>query len=120
MTALDREIHDKVLVYRLAAERQDVDPELLARTGRTARTLVKQGALRVTLLVLAPGGDLASHHADGPVTIHVIDGAIALKVPDAVRQLEAGDLAALPPGVTHAVNSTNGATFVLTVLQTER
>jgi hypothetical protein len=34
-------------------------------SGRTARTLVKDGPLRVTLIELAPGEAIAEHRAEG-------------------------------------------------------
>ena len=45
------------LAHELAATR---DEEILKRSGRTARTLVKESSLRVTLHLVAAGGAIAN------------------------------------------------------------
>ncbi len=93
-----------------------IDPELLARSGRTARTLVKEGPLRLTMMALAPGGDLPEHSTDGPVTIHVLRGAVTFRALNTDYPLGTGDILALGPGVRHSATSAQGCTFLLTVV----
>lgn len=100
-----------------------VSHDALQRTGRTARTLVKDGPLRVTLIALAAGGEIAEHHADGPVTVQVLRGTLRMAVQaegdagaePAVWLLEEGDLLSLEAGVRHAVATLGGGVFLLTV-----
>ena len=75
MSPVQHPISGPALALDLAEELRVVH-EQLATTSRTARTLVKNGALRVTLMGIAAGGALASHSADGPITVHVLEGTI--------------------------------------------
>lgn len=117
MPSIDRPLAATALHYQLDPERLPdlIDGELLASGGRSARTLVKDGPLRVTLVSLAAGGALASHRAAGPITVHVLSGALRFTAGESVRTLAAGDLLALGAGIEHAVESADGADFLLTV-----
>ena len=92
----------------------------LARTGaRTARTLVKEGGLRVTLVGINPGGELRPHQAAGPISVHVLEGEIAFEAGDRHWTLGAGRLLSLGPGVRHGVRSAAGGVFLLTIAALE-
>ena len=105
------------LVFHLAAGRvaDQLDEAARRRSGRTARTLVKEGPLRVTLIGLSTGGALARHRAEGPITVHVLRGSIRFAVADDAWALAAGDVLSLPGGVEHEVESLEGAEFLVTV-----
>lgn len=114
MSPVRHPVSGTALVFELAAECRIVH-EQLATTTRTARTLVKNGPLRATLIGLAAGSELASHKADGPITIHVLEGAIELEAEGRTSPLPAGSLLALGAGIVHAVRSREGGVFLLTV-----
>jgi quercetin dioxygenase-like cupin family protein len=120
MASIDRPLGGDAILFRLSdGERSAlVDDQLLAERKRTARTLVKEGALRVTLVALSPGGSLAEHHAEGPITVHVLAGEIRFRTGEKEWNLSKGDLLALPARVPHAVESDNGGEFLLTVAVT--
>lgn len=117
MPSIDRPLAGKPLHFRLGEEhRRDlIDETLLDRAGRSGRTLVKDGPLRVTLVALGPGGTLAEHLADGPITVHVLSGQIRFRAGEDEWTLGAGDLLSLGARVEHAVESTDGGLFLLTV-----
>lgn len=118
MPSIDRPLSGDVLVFDLTAEGgRAADPAVLERNGRNARTLIKDGPLRVTLVALAAAGELAEHHADGPITIHVIDGAVRFTADGHEHELRSGSLLSAGPGVRHRVTSESGGTFLLTVAQ---
>ena len=94
---------------------QIVRDELAAGRARIARTLVKEGPLRLTLVGLGPGGALHEHEAEGPVTIHVLDGELELNAGGETRAHRVGALIALDRRVRHAVSSSRGALFLLTL-----
>lgn len=114
MSPVNHPVSGPVLAFTLADELRIVRGQL-ATGSRTARTLVKNGALRATLMGLAPGGELASHHADGPITVHVLEGMIEFTVDARTHELPAGSLLALDAGLVHSVRSRDGAIFLLTV-----
>ena len=116
MSSMDRTIEGEVLVRHLTRDELMIDPLLLARSGRTGRTLVKEGSLRLTIMAIAADGEMPTHSTDGPVTIHVLDGNIVVEALDAEYPLGIGELVALAPGVEHSVRSINGGVFLLTVV----
>jgi quercetin dioxygenase-like cupin family protein len=115
MSPVHRRLAADLLAFDLGAEMHTVREELAAGHTRIARTLVKEGPLRLTLVGMAAGGALRSHRTNSPVTIHVLEGQITLDVDGATRAMAAGELAALEAGVPHAVGAPGGAFILLTV-----
>lgn len=117
MPRIRRSLSGRALHFRLreGQRSEHIDERLLAKAGRSARTLVKEGPLRVTLVALGPGGELREHRADGPITVHVLSGQIRFRTGGEAWTLEAGDLLSLGAGVPHAVESAPGGEFLLTV-----
>jgi quercetin dioxygenase-like cupin family protein len=93
-----------------------IDQVLLARHGRSARTLVKEGPLRLTIIGIAPGGDLPTHSTEGPVTVHILEGEVLFEALGRAYPLSIGDLLVLAPGVEHSARSATGGLFLLTVV----
>lgn len=111
-----RQVAGAELSFSLEKEVQTVRAELAAVPARVARTLVKEGSLRVTVVGVNPGGSLRSHRADGPITIQVMDGEIEIETDGHTRPLSRGMLFALNAGITHSVRSARGGIFLLTVI----
>lgn len=118
MSSIDRPLSGAALRFALAEERARVnDAELLARNGRNARTLVKEGRLRVTLVMVGAGGRIAPHQTEGPITVQVLDGEMRFRAAGKEHALAAGELLVVDAGVEHSVESAAGVTFLLTVVQ---
>jgi quercetin dioxygenase-like cupin family protein len=115
MTPVHRSLAGDVLAFDLGEEMQIVRDELAAGHARIARTLVKEGPLRLTLVGLGPGGALHEHEAAGPVTIHILEGELELNAGGETRLHRVGVLIALDRRVRHAVSSPRGALFLLTL-----
>lgn len=118
MSSMHRTIEGDVLVQHLTRDERMIDQALLARHGRTARTLVKEGPLRLTIIAIAAGGDLPTHSTEGPVTIHVLEGQVVFEVLSHEYPLTTGDVLVLAAGVEHSARSAAGALFLLTVVHT--
>lgn len=116
MSSMHRVLDGDVLVHHLRANERMLDPELLARHGRTARTLVKDGPLRLTMMGIAPAGVLPLHRTEAPVTIHVLEGEVTFSALGREYPLASGDVLVLAPGVEHSARSELGGLFLLTVL----
>ena len=118
MPSIQRPLSGDVMVFRLEQERErTADPETLQKHGRCARTLLKDGPLRVTLVVLGPGGRLAEHSAEGPITVQPLEGVIRFTAKGDTTELRQGELLTAGAGVPHMVTSEEGAAFLLTVAQ---
>ena len=115
MSSLQRIISADILVQHLGPDAMTIDAVLLEKHGRSARTLVKDGPLRLTLMALAPGGSLPTHSTDNPISIHVVQGAVSFFALDTEHVLGEGDVLIVAAGVDHSARSENGATFLLTV-----
>jgi len=120
MSPVQHPITGRSLSFVLADEMKLLSDELQRMPARVGRTLVKDGRLRVTLVGVKAGQGLPEHVADGPVTIHVLEGAMDVEAVGKKWPLAAGGLLALDGGVTHSVLSRDGAIFLLTVMQPER
>lgn len=101
------------------------DAEQLLFPGGSAMTLLADsdatgGALSIHRSVLAAGVDGASphHHTSVAEVIYVIDGRIQLLAGDEVVEAGAGDLAVIPPGVTHAFAAAPGDSAELLIATT--
>ena len=120
MSSLGRSLGSEVLGFALNEERARLkDPARLERNGRNSRTLVKNGPLRVVLIMVGPGGKIAPHRAPGPITVQVLDGEIRFRALGQDHRLGVWELLVLDAGVEHDVFSEPGGTFLLTVVQPE-
>jgi len=95
---------------------QIVRRELEESPARAGRTIVKEGALTVTLVGVKPGAELRPHKADGPITVQVLEGEIEVQSGGSSRTLPTGTLVAFNSGIVHGVTSPNGGIFLLTVV----
>jgi quercetin dioxygenase-like cupin family protein len=121
MPSIQRPLSGDVLVFDLGEEQERAaDPSLVERSGRNARTLLKDGPLRVTLVVLGSGGEIPEHQTGGPITVHTLSGRVRFTVAGEVHDLAPGQLLSAGPGVRHRVSSDEGGVFLLTVSQAEQ
>jgi quercetin dioxygenase-like cupin family protein len=119
MSSMTRTIDGEVLVHHLPQDELIIDRELLAQRGRTSRTIVKEGPLRIVLMALASGGDLPVHSTDEPVQIHVTDGDVVFRAIGNDYHLTKGDTLVFAAGVEHSAETTDGCVFLLTVVRTK-
>lgn len=87
------------------------------RESRAALTLVKTPAVTIVLIALHAGAVLKEHHAEGPITVAVLEGAIRFKARGEERVLRCGGLLALADAIEHEVEAIEESAFVLTVNQ---
>lgn len=85
-----------------------------AKTGRAAKTFVKEGRLRVTLIALRKGTVLSAHTVPGEVSIAVTRGAIELGTAGETVQAKRGAVIVLQAGVTHDVRALRDSGLVIT------
>jgi quercetin dioxygenase-like cupin family protein len=83
--------------------------------GRNGTTLVKNGELRVVLMAMPAGGEMADHHAPGPITVQVLEGEIEFSVGGSAHLIRPGKLLSLSSGETHAVKAIQASAFLLTI-----
>lgn len=116
MTAEERHLGAPVLLLDLMEELRALraNPAFQTR-GHTAKTLAKNPDFRVVLMAFDRGARLEQHHAPGRVSIHVMEGLVALKVGEQSVELRAGGLLALDPHVSHDVEAIEPSAILLTI-----
>ncbi|MFP4624044.1 MAG: cupin domain-containing protein [Gemmatimonadota bacterium] len=119
MPSIDRPLKADILHFDLREEEKEAThPETIERDGRSSRTLLKEGPLRVTLIVLGPGGGIPEHDAPGPITIQALRGQVEVIVGEDTHAVAPGELLAVDGAISHSVRSADGAAFLLTVIHT--
>lgn len=119
MSPVQRPLGGPTLMFTLEDAMRIVRDQL-GSASRIARTLVKNGPLRATLIGLAPGGVLAPHSTEGPITVQVLEGEIEFEADGKPWTLPAGSMLALGAGVVHSARSAAGGIFLLTVAAPQR
>lgn len=113
MSSIDRPLAGDVLAFELERELEAVGE--VAAGQRSARTLVKDGPMRLTLVVLGPGAEIAEHRADGPISVHAVRGRLDFTAAGRTQALAPGSVLTAGQGVPHSVRSAEGAAFLLMV-----
>jgi quercetin dioxygenase-like cupin family protein len=85
------------------------------RSGRNARTLVKEKNLRMVLMTMRGGIRVSEHQAAGRLVIQVLRGRLQLDVPDQSVDLHAGQLLALDFAVQYEITSHEESDVLLTL-----
>src|SRR5689334_10218883 len=83
--------------------------------GRSSKTLIKTGDIRVVLIALEAGAALPEHHADGGLTVQVLRGALRINASGKNFDLRAGQIVALPASLKHDVIAAEASEFLLTI-----
>lgn len=116
MSSMKRDLDADVLVYHLKEGERMIDQTLVAQHGRSARTLVKQGPMRITIIELAPGGEMETHSTPGPVSLQVVQGEVIFSALGREYLAKAGEIIVTAPDVEHSVRTGSGGVFLLTVV----
>lgn len=84
--------------------------------GRSSETLVKYEDFRIVLVLMKPASHMNDHHADGPISVHCLQGRIRLHLPNRqTAELGPGDILALERSLEHDVEAIEESAFLLTI-----
>jgi len=113
---VERSLDEAVMIFDLPAILADLKGEITWRTGRrNAVTLLKQPGLRLVLVALKSGAEVASHQTDTPLILQGIEGRVAVRMDRDEHVLTPGQVLTMRSGLTHAVRAQNEAAFLLTL-----
>ncbi len=84
-------------------------------SGRRAETLLKAPDLRVVLVTMRAGAELAEHTAPGTITVQALQGRFLFSTAEAEQDLAPGALVSVAGGVRHAVRCLEQGAFLLTL-----
>jgi quercetin dioxygenase-like cupin family protein len=104
-----------MLTVNLADEiaRLKTGPEWQSQ-DRHARSLVKDEALNVLLMVLKKGAKLREHHTEGPIAVHLVSGSIRFTGGANHCLLSRDEIVALDRGIPHSLEALEDSSLVLT------
>lgn len=78
-------------------------------------TLVRSPKLQVVLVALHEGTVMPSHHAEGPITVQVLEGQIKFTAAGQIVTLGKSQMLSLASGIQHTVEAVEESAFLLTV-----
>jgi quercetin dioxygenase-like cupin family protein len=84
-------------------------------SGLHSKLLFKADDLRLVLITMETGARIKEHHADGSISIHVLEGALRIHVEAQAQDLHAGQILTLAPGIKHDVEARADSAFLLTI-----
>ena len=105
-----------VLNFDLSAEVNLLREEASWQHGdRNARTIVQEGDLRISVVVLKQGAELREHRTAGAVSVQTLTGRLRLRAAGESYDLQAGSLLVLDHSIPHEVEALEQSAFLLTV-----
>ncbi len=108
MSSMHRTLAGEVLVNHLTDDEMLIDRSLVEMHGRSARTLIKEGPLRITMIALGPNGLLPAHSTTGPISLQLLEGDITFTAAGNDYVLAARDLPVIAANVEHSARSIGG------------
>ena len=80
-----------------------------------AHTISKQSGIRVVLIALKAGGRMNEHHADAPITVQGLQGAVNFTLGDQTIRMTPGVLVTAAASMLHSVEAIEESAFLLTM-----
>ena len=109
-------IKGNVLAFDLKSTHVDlIERARTTRAGRTAKTLVKEGPLRITLVALRQGVSLQEHQVAGAVSIQALHGRVAVEADGSRSDLRAGQLLVLDADISHRATAVSDCAMLITM-----
>jgi quercetin dioxygenase-like cupin family protein len=90
------------------------------RDGHTARTLVREPALRIVLVVMKAGAQIAEHRAQEITSLQAATGQVRVALRERSLELAAGGLLVIAPDLRHQVEAIADSSVLLTLAWGER
>jgi quercetin dioxygenase-like cupin family protein len=116
----DHRLKGKALEFEVAAEMSDLVRRVKGnKSKRTAKTLVKEGPLRVLLVALDQGGELQEHSVDGPFSVQCLLGRAVVRVEGEAHELATGGLLVVDADIPHDVSAIEPSALLITMATTQ-
>ena len=114
------QLRGRLLRFGLADEGAELSRKAAAAAaGRAAKTLVKEGALRITQVALRKGTALPSHQVDGPASVQVLRGKLRVTTASGDLDLAPGALIAINAGIAHSAMALSDCVILITIAMPE-
>ncbi len=84
-------------------------------SDRNAITVYKTNGLRIVLIALHKGAEMARHIAKGTISVQVLEGRLQFNTDQQSIELNKGEMLALHERITHSVLAIRESVFLLTL-----
>jgi quercetin dioxygenase-like cupin family protein len=112
----DRMIDGQLVSIDLPLFMAQVKEETSWKDGkRNAITVFKTNGLRIVLIALHQGSEMARHIADGIISVQVLEGRIQFNTDQQSVVLDKGHMLALHEKIPHSVKALHESIFLLTL-----
>jgi quercetin dioxygenase-like cupin family protein len=116
MAPIDRPLAAPMMIFDLQPRLRELrEDESYRRSGRLGHTLAKSGRMRITLVALNGGVEVGTHHAESPMTIQLLEGALSFTVAGREHELKAGQVLFFGPGEAHDIRAVEESALLLTL-----
>lgn len=88
-----------------------------APNGIVSRTLFRTNTARQVLFGFSAGEELTDHTSPHHALVQIVSGRCQFSLAGEWREMKAGDLLYMPPGLPHAVKATEKFSMLLTLTQ---
>lgn len=114
---LEGTLSGPLLRFDIAEEirQQRQEDSWLQGVGRSSKTLVKYGDLRIVLISMKAGARMHEHKASARISIQTIAGHVRLHLREQTVDLPAGQLLVLDQCLPHDVEALEDSAFLLTL-----
>lgn len=116
MSSLTRPLAGAHLSFRIPDVVEELRQEdAYVRSGRAGRTLVKAGPLVLTVTALRDGTEVGTHHAETPMTLHVLEGGLEYTLDGKKAKLGRADVLFFGPGHARDIRALGDTALLLTI-----
>jgi len=116
MSPMSRALTGPNLTFDLGSQIAELrEDENYTRSGRVGRTLVKAGALRLTLVVVGAGVDVGTHQAESPMTLQPVQGRLRYRVDEEYFEIGEGEVLFFGPGHAQDIRALEDTALLLTI-----
>jgi quercetin dioxygenase-like cupin family protein len=116
MSSINRPLAGPILSLDLEERLTELrGEESYSRSGRAGRTLAKAGRFRLTLVAMVDGNQIATHQADSPMTLHVLEGGVRFRTGTEEHELHSGQLLFFGPGDAHDIRAVGETALLITI-----
>ena len=111
----DGNMIDDFARFDLNQELKDTQSKKPWAAGHYAKTLFKKDDFRTVLIAMEPQSRMKEHHADGTLSIQVLDGEIRFTAQGEKHDLPKGSLMTLGASIPHEIEALKDSAFLLTI-----
>ena len=101
--------------FDLAREIASCERKKPWQSGLYSKTLFKNHDFRVVLIAMENSAKMKEHHADGTISVQVLQGQIRVHAQGQTYDLRPGNLFTLGASIKHDVESIGDSAFLLTI-----